>query len=499
MKFFRIILLFLFFGIVPLYGQISSYDFPYQYTLKGKSGYNERFAPESYDESETQKVVLQGLTDSLHTVVRRLYSSYDKLQYLIFDNIFYENGEIRNEINVQSIYFSGERARTGDWGLKSKHRLSNGNILVVASIHHVSPTVTYIYRFMIFDKTGRNLIARKDYCFLEQPKILQEINGGFSVVVGKDYSPILIDDYVIAGNDKVESFATAYRQSIPAVCITRFDDEANVVKKNSYLLHEDPNVKSDKILDVINDTKYNYVLVISNMTGVVNQPTLASLIVQRDRPSVFAVENLYEDNSIDGIKRSSLKKEYGKIYAYLPMSDKGIEIKSQPKETPLITNENNQKTKAVEQLTNAREIGNKILAANGIKAQCMTYTETPHGIFIGIRLEDNTPVNYLYVKNKLSPFPILDSYVIFGYGQKFDGLIVGFRDKTIRFADTMSRDFSIYYLETQRMVKQVKYTSDVYKVQLSNEGDSLACWVNTKNPGGVGSSVVRKASKIVSE
>jgi hypothetical protein len=352
---------------------------------------------------------------------------------------------------------------------------------------------------LIFDKTGKTLIARNDYCLLEAPEILQEINGGFSAVIAKDYTPILIDNYMTAGNAKVESFANVYREAIAGVSIIRFDNEANVVKKNSYLLHEDTKIKKDKILDVINDSKYNYVLLISNMSGTVNEPTLAALIVQRDRPSVFEIENLYEDNVIYGIEGSFFKKQGGKVYAHLPKPDKEIEIKAHPKQSVSTKTIEKPINKSTELLLSGREKGDQILAANEIKFQCITYDETPNGIFIGTRLEDNTPMNYLYDKNKLSLVPNLDSYTIFGYNSRYNALVVGFYNKNIRIADTMSRDFSIYKLESSRLVKQVKYNVEVYNVQLSTDQDSLVLYPNLKNTNGIGSTPKRVAMKIKTE
>lgn len=483
--------------------QMNSMNFPHTYSLQGKSGYKEKFSPELYDKSEDKKIVLIGLEDSLQTSVRRLISSYDQLGYLIFDNFYYESGQIKNETNVQSIYFSGERKQVGDWGLIRKNRLSNGNILVVASIHHVSKTITYIYRFLIFDKTGKTLLSQSDYCFLEEPRILSEINGGFSTVISKDYTPILIANYIISGNAKVEESANVYRQSTPAISITRFDNEGAVVKKNSYMIQKDSNIKRDQILDVISDSYYNYVLLISNTSGVVNQPTLASLIVQRDKPSVFTIENLFEDNSINSIDGSYFKKLYGRIFAYLPRPQmdimiKGIAKPSEPK--PQLTESkptvSEPVKKPVDPLVGKREKANEILSINGIASECVTYNETEVGTFIGIRLADKTPVNYLFADGKLTVVQALNSYTIYEYSSKHNALIVGFYDKTIRFPDTMSRDFSIYKLDSDQLIKQVKYNVDVYRVRLSSDQDSLILHPNFKNPDGVGSTPKRTATKI---
>lgn len=482
------------FTTICSHAQINSIEFPYSYTLKGQSGHKERFAPELYDESEKVKVVLGGLEDSLRTCVRRLTSSYDQYQYLIFDNFYYQAGQIKNEVNIQSVYFGGERKQSGDWGLIGKSRLSNGNILVLASIHHVSKSITYIYRFLIFDKTGKTLISRNDYCFLEEPKILPEINGGFSIVIGRDYTPILIENYVLAGNAKVETFANVYRQSTPAVSITRFDNEANVVKKNSYLLHEDSNIKQDKILDVINDSKYNYVLLISNMSGIVNQPTLAALIVQRDRPSVFEIENLYEINPNRADDQNHLEKRNGKVYAFLPLADEGIEIKSRPKS-------NSEPLSATSDLKNTsqksdREQGQEILSKFRIQNQCQGYISTPGGVFLSTRSKENKQVNFLYTTETITEIESLRDYLISGYIPSKNILIVNYADR--KFSDVMSSTVSSYNLTSKQFKLLANYGingySGIYRTRVNDE--SVVCTVNKKRKNEVGSDLVEETISI---
>lgn len=476
------------------HAQISSMDFPYSYALQGKSGYKERFSPELYDESEKVKVVLEGLEDSLRTSVRRLTSSYDQYQYLIFDNFYYQAGQIKNEVNVQSVYFDGERKQSGDWGLVGKSRLSNGNILILASIQHVSKSITYIYRFLIFDKTGKNLVGRNDYCFLDEPKVLPEINGGFSIVIGRDYTPLLIENYVLAGNEKVEKFANVYRQSTPAVSITRFDNEAKVVKKNSYLLHEDSNIKQDKILDVINDSKYNYVLLISNMSGVVNQPTLAALIVQRDRPSVFEIENLYEINPNRADDKTRLEKRNGKVYAFLPLADEGTEIKSRPKS-------NREPLSATSDLKNTsqkseREQGQEILSKFSIENQCQGYISTPGGVFLSTRSKENKQVNFFYSAESINEVESLKDYLIAGYIPSKNILIVNYADR--KFSDVMSSTVSSYNLTTKQFKLLANYGingySGIYRTRVN--GESVVCTVNKKRKNEVGSDLVEETISI---
>lgn len=504
----------LFFALT-IFGQVSTYDFPYDYTLKGKSGSKERFTPELHDDSERIKIVLAGLSDSLNTVVRRLTSSYDGLQYLIFDDVYFDNGLVKNETNLQSICFAGERLSNGDWELIDKIRLSNGNILVVASIHHISQIITYIHRFLIYDKTGRFLLSRNDYCILGKPIVLSEINGGFSVFIERDYSPIYIENYITVGHPKVETYADTYRNSLPAICMIRFSKEGKAIAKNSFLVHNDPKVQKDRIMDVSQDSKSNYILIKSNISGVINQPTLAAIVVDRNRPSIFEIQNLHEDNAILGSDGSVLEKDANRIYARLVRSGQRIEIKT--RQENISTNQPTTKTasqqtaktiddwetKAREKLRIegekyriATEKGDKILSANGITSKCRSYAETPYGIFVGVRLDDMTPMNYIFKNGELSPFPILNSYSIYEYNLKYNALIVGFRDKTIKYQETMSRDFSIYKLETNQLVKQVKYNVDVYRVELSVDQDSLVLYPNLKDIGGVGSSPTRKATKI---
>jgi hypothetical protein len=143
-------------------------------------------------------------------------------------------------------------------------------------------------------------------------------------------------------------------------------------------------------------------------------------------------------------------------------------------------------------------VGTKVLSNNGVLSQCFTYTRTSHGDFIGTRLDDNTPMNYLYRDNKLTLIPSLNSYVIFGYSNKHLALVVGFYNKRIKFKDTMAREFLLFKLETHQFVPQVKYSVDVYGVALSHDGDSLITFPNTKNPGGIGSNPQRRSMKIKS-
>lgn len=150
------------------------------------------------------------------------------------------------------------------------------------------------------------------------------------------------------------------------------------------------------------------------------------------------------------------------------------------------------------QTDSALVVGAKILSNNGILSQCFTYTRTSHGDFIGTRLDDNTPMNYLYRNGKLTPFSALNSYVIFGYSDKHLALVVGLDDKRIKLKDTMAREFFLFKLGTHQFVPQVKYDVDVYKVALSHDGDSLITFPNTKNPGGVGSNPQRRSMKIKS-
>src|SRR6185369_17500310 len=105
--------------------------FQYSYDLKGVSGYKERFSPDMSDDSELKRTVLVGNVDSIKTMVRRLTSSYNGLQYLVIDNYFVENGAIQHEVNLQSIYAPKEIQRSDDWKLVSRLRLSNDNILAV--------------------------------------------------------------------------------------------------------------------------------------------------------------------------------------------------------------------------------------------------------------------------------------------------------------------------------------------------------------------------------
>jgi hypothetical protein len=483
------------------YGQITSIDFPYSYTVIGQSGYKERFTAELYDESEKVKVVLEGLEDSLQTSVRRLTSSYDQYQYLIFDNFYYEAGQIKNEVNVQSVYFDSERKQSGDWGLISKNRLSNGNILVVASIHHVSQSMTFIYRFLIFNKTGKRLIARKDYCFLEEPKILPEINGGFSVVIGKDYSPILIENYVLAGNAQVESFANVYRQSFPAISITRFDNIAKVVKKNSYLIHNDPNIQRDKILDVVNDIKYNYVLVISNISGVVNEPTLAALVVQRDVPSNFQIENLYEVNPNRADDKTRLWKLKGKVYASLSSSDEGVEIKSHPKANDELRTTDDAKVDVIEPPTKnaaetSRDVGQKILKQYGIENNVISYIQTPNGDYITTITEESKTLNYFYDKKSVKEVESFKNYIIRGYISAKNVLILG--DANSKFSDVYSSTVWSFNLGSKQLKLCANYGingyTGIYGIRIN--GNSITCTVNKKRKNEVGSDLVEETISI---
>lgn len=131
----------------------------------------------------------------------------------------------------------------------------------------------------------------------------------------------------------------------------------------------------------------------------------------------------------------------------------------------------------------------EILAKNKKELQCYTYASTSYGIYIGSRSKDNNPVNYVYRNGTLIYVLELQSYIVFGYSEKLNALFVGYHDSSKPFADTMCRDFYTYDLITRKFKKQVNFKSDIYRVEFKN--DTLFCGVNTKNPGGVGSQIVR--------
>jgi len=132
---------------------------------------------------------------------------------------------------------------------------------------------------------------------------------------------------------------------------------------------------------------------------------------------------------------------------------------------------------------------NAILAKNKKQLECYTYVATSYGIYIGSRTSDNNPINFVYRDGYLIVVPELQSYVVFGYSEKLNSLFVGYHDSKNKFADTMCRDFYTYDLITRKFKKQASFKSDIYRVDFKN--DTLFCGVNTKNPGGIGSTIVR--------
>lgn len=149
------------------------------------------------------------------------------------------------------------------------------------------------------------------------------------------------------------------------------------------------------------------------------------------------------------------------------------------------------------------KLGNKILREFGFNTPCYTYQATSYGIFIGSRLtadgkypvdsnDGEIPINFLYRDNKLVELPELKNYIVLGYSKNF--LFVGLHDPKKTYGDTMSRDFFTYDLATHQFKKQASFNSDVYRVEFKN--DTLYCGVNTKNPDGIGSTIVRKVIPI---
>lgn len=135
------------------------------------------------------------------------------------------------------------------------------------------------------------------------------------------------------------------------------------------------------------------------------------------------------------------------------------------------------------------EIGSLILKNNNIKSECYTYVHTPNGIYLGSRTTDNNPINFVYRDTHLVVVPELQSYIVFGYSKKLNVLFVGYHNANNSFADTMCREFFTYDLTTHKFKKQASFKSDIYRVEFKN--DTLICGVNTKNPGGIGSTIVR--------
>lgn len=133
--------------------------------------------------------------------------------------------------------------------------------------------------------------------------------------------------------------------------------------------------------------------------------------------------------------------------------------------------------------------GNEILQKNKKQLECYTYVSTSQGIYIGSRSKDNAPVNFIYRDGNLTIVPDLQSYIVFGYSEKNNYLFVGYHDSSKPFADTMCHDFYTYDLITHKFKKQASFRSEIYRVEFKN--DTLFCGVNTKNPGGVGSQIVR--------
>ena len=481
--------------------QIGSFDFPRSYTLRGQSGRNEKFAMVRHDNSDAVEVILLGLRDSLRTVVRSMTSSYKNGQYLVFDNVYVAAGQLINETHIQFVSQSGDSFTGNDWKLVSRNRLSNGNVLVVVSFNGTSTADTgKVFRFLIFDDVGATVLAMTDYYLLNDPNILIEGNGGFAVLIEKDYSPLSVQN--CSGKwPKPGHGSATFTSASPAVCVARFSCDGKFLSKTAYLIHNDTRCGNFEILDVAQGAKYNFLLCASYDNDLPHLRSLSVMLVDRGNPS-NVIEIPYEQRLYAEIAGGKLRKREGRMYVYLPKPDDEIEIKM-PQQGLSVSNIEtstkqpvDKKKRDEERMMVERGKGNEILLSHGIKSECVTYHETPHGTFVGTRLADNTPVNYLMVKGKLSHFPILDSYVIFEYSGKFDGLVVGFFDDKIRFADTMSRDFSIYFLETSRFVRQVKYATEVYGVELSANGDSLVCWPNTKNSGGVGSTPVRQATRV---
>ena len=145
-------------------------------------------------------------------------------------------------------------------------------------------------------------------------------------------------------------------------------------------------------------------------------------------------------------------------------------------------------------------IGNKVLKEFGYNTPCYSYMATSYGIFIGSRLtadgkfpvdpnDGEIPINFLYRDNKLNELPELKNYIVFGYNPVKNFLFIGWHNPKTQYADTMCRDFFTYELSTHQFKKQASFDSDIYRVEFKN--DTLYCGVNTKNPGGIGSSIVR--------
>ncbi|MFZ1809308.1 MAG: hypothetical protein WAU36_18890 [Cyclobacteriaceae bacterium] len=496
------------------FAQINNSKFPYSYSLVGKSGNIEKFTAETYDESEKGNVILLGTVDSLSTTVRRLTSSYDQLQYLVFDNFYLENGKLKNEINLQTIYNQTDLPRSGNWGLAERTRLSNNNILVVLTIYHMGQQIKYIHRFMVFDRTGKNLLSQNDYCLLEQPKILVEGDGNFSAVISRDFLPIYLSDYRSIGNARIEGYADLYRDSKPAICIIKFSSDGKTLSKNSYLIHTDQKVRKDQILDITQDIQSNYILISSNLSGVVNQPTLAVVIIERNNPSNFVIKNLYEANAIVGIGSSSLEKVDDKVYANLNRADMRFEINNiQPKKEKTIESKNSSKNTDSED----RVEGNKILADNGIEqpkddwsksrgiGQSQRFIRMPHGIIIVSSIETEyhreKPVNYLYKEGQLSVIQELEGYQSSDWSPLANDLLVS-KYNVDKLDNTTATKLYTCNMDTWVFTLQVDEGKNIFGRRFSPNYDSIRYQIMVKNPKttdnplGVGSELITKSQKI---
>jgi|GEM_PF-3801623 len=151
------------------------------------------------------------------------------------------------------------------------------------------------------------------------------------------------------------------------------------------------------------------------------------------------------------------------------------------------------------------EDGNKILKHFGFNTPCYTYHATSYGIFIGSRLtadgkfpvdpnDGETPINFTFRDNKLNELPELKNYIVFGYNAMKNYLFLGWHNPKSQYADTMCRDFFTYDLVSHQFKKQASFNSEIYRVEYRN--DTLICGVNTKNPDGIGSKIVRKTIPI---
>jgi hypothetical protein len=129
--------------------------------------------------------------------------------------------------------------------------------------------------------------------------------------------------------------------------------------------------------------------------------------------------------------------------------------------------------------------GNAILKQNNVNTKCRVFFDTPDGIYIGTRTAANYKLIYRYKNDSLSLVKSLDSYVIFGYSESTNSLVVGTKPKDSPFTDVTSTQIFKYNLDSHKLIKLADYGingySGIYKVNLN--GDTLICKVNSKRTG----------------